>query len=46
MEFIKGDLDKYTLMYNHSGFLCHMTFYMQLRHFSGNIYPLFNSFCL
>ena len=46
MDFTKGDLANPSLSNNHSGFLCHVTFYIYLKYTIGDIYPLFGAFYL
>ena len=45
MDFTKFDLAKSKLI-NHSGFLCHVTFYIYSKYTIGDIYPSFDAFYL
>ena len=45
MDFTKGDLAKSKLI-NHSGFLCHVTFYFCSKYTIGHIYLSFDPFYL
>ena len=44
MDFTKGDLAKSKLIINHSGFLCHVTYYFYSKYNIGDKYPSFDSF--
>ena len=46
MDFHKGDLAKSKLSNNHSGFLCHVTFYIYSKYNIGPICPSFDVFYL
>ena len=46
MDFSKVTWLSLSLSNNHSGFLCHVTFYMYSKYSIGTIYPSFNVFYL